>query len=271
MLSKSLGCGSQKFARLRDEHPTVGLFAQALYPLLVANSDDFGRQQGDAFTVKHAVWSTAPDDESVFEAALVAMHSVGLIQRYEVGGRMYLQVIDFDEHQLGLHKRTSSNFPEIPGNSRSRARAEPNLREEEQNRTEPNPTEENGTEPKQNQREFNRREPRVVDRRSKHPVFKGERFVVFDWMLEDLERMLGPYADGFAFDLWFDEMSHKAVKEQAVRKPHEWWPWLQEQLIETARAKGWSVATTGPELDQRTKRNLAAAERFAGRKPERIQ
>ena len=92
MISRTLGTSSRKFARLRFHDPAVGLFAQALYPLLVANSDDFGRQQADAFTVKHSVWSTAPDDEPVFAAALDALHGVGLIQLYELKGAAYLQI-----------------------------------------------------------------------------------------------------------------------------------------------------------------------------------
>src|SRR3954464_3828046 len=93
MISKSLGCSSRKFARLRTDHPDVGLFAQALYPLLVASSDDFGRQQGDSFTVKHAVWSTAPESEDVFARAIDAMHDVGLLVRYDVDGNTYLQIV----------------------------------------------------------------------------------------------------------------------------------------------------------------------------------
>src|SRR5262249_21177597 len=113
MISRSLG-GSRKFSRLRSEHPTVGLFAQALYPLLVATSDDFGRQQGDAFSVRMAAWPAAPEDETAFDEALEALNSVGLIVRYAVSDETYIQVVDFDEHQSGLHKRTASKFPAVP-------------------------------------------------------------------------------------------------------------------------------------------------------------
>jgi hypothetical protein len=100
---------------LRSEYPDVGLFAQALYPLVVASSDDFGRQKGDAFSGKYAVWATAPDDEKTFDRALEALRAVQLIQRYEVDGETYMQIVDFDQHQQGLHKRTRSSFPEPPG------------------------------------------------------------------------------------------------------------------------------------------------------------
>jgi hypothetical protein len=90
------------------------MFAQALYPLLVVNSDDFGRQSGDAYTVKYAVWPTAPRDEATFESALHALERVGLIRRYYAAGETVLQIVEFDAHQTGLHRRTKSRFPEAP-------------------------------------------------------------------------------------------------------------------------------------------------------------
>lgn len=119
MISKTLGTSSRKFANLRDDL-AVGLFAQALYPLIVASSDDFGRLQADPFTVKHSVWSTAPENEEVFGRGLDALERVGLIHRYRVNSGVYLQVVDFEAHQQGLHKRTASKYPnppEIPGDS----------------------------------------------------------------------------------------------------------------------------------------------------------
>jgi len=114
MISKTLGTSSRRFARLRADQPGVGLFAQALYPLLVANADDWGRQKGDGFTVKHGVWSTAPEDDATFDRALDAMAAVGLVTRYQVGSETYAQIVDFDAHQRGLHKRTASLCPAPP-------------------------------------------------------------------------------------------------------------------------------------------------------------
>lgn len=127
MISRTLGTSSKKFARLRERHQEIGLFAQALYPLLVANADDFGRMDGDAFSVKHAVWSTAPESEDQFDAALDAMAAERLITRYRDDSGIYAEIVDFERHQVGLHKRTESRFPApsgsvqtIPGNSGSR-------------------------------------------------------------------------------------------------------------------------------------------------------
>jgi len=49
------------------------------------------------------------------------MSAVGLIRFYEVGGDRYLEVVNFDREQPGLHKRTKSDYPDPPedlGNSR---------------------------------------------------------------------------------------------------------------------------------------------------------
>lgn len=117
LISKTLGTASKRFVALARALGPLGEFGQALYPLLIANTDDFGRHDGDSFTVKHSVWPTSPRPDEDFETALEAMAHVGLIVRYEADGRMCLQVCHFEEHQPGLHKRTASRFPEPPGNS----------------------------------------------------------------------------------------------------------------------------------------------------------
>jgi hypothetical protein len=132
LISRTLGTGSQKFASLAASLGPLGEFAQILYPLIVTCTDDFGRMDGDAFTVKHTVFSTSPRTEAEFNQALHGMAAVGLIQRYEVEGRIYLQVNDFDPHQPGLHKRRASRFPEAPGNSRQVPEIPSELRREEE-------------------------------------------------------------------------------------------------------------------------------------------
>lgn len=116
LVSRTLG-SSRKFAALLKHAGKLGEFCQVLYPLLVANSDDFGRMAGDAFTVKHAVYPTSPRRESEFQAALVSLHEVGLIRLYAGdGGDLVIQIDKFTEHQPGLSKRTRSKFPEPPVN-----------------------------------------------------------------------------------------------------------------------------------------------------------
>lgn len=131
LISKSLG-SSRKFHALLGAGGKLGEFCQVLFPLVVANTDDFGRMPGDAFTVKNVVLPTSRRLESDFERALQVMHEVGLIVRYVSGDGIYLQVNKFDEHQPNLHKRNKSKFPEIPetpGDSGTSGKVQANLTE----------------------------------------------------------------------------------------------------------------------------------------------
>jgi len=116
MISKSLST-SEKFASLTAQAGDLAEFCQALYPLVLCHSDDFGRLQGDTFTIKHMCFPTSPRSVAEFAIALAHLHAVGLIVRYEVDSKLYIQIQNFDPHQQGLHKRTASKFPDIPDNS----------------------------------------------------------------------------------------------------------------------------------------------------------
>lgn len=131
-------------ARRRTLHAKISLsldvermseWAQLLWPLLIVHADDFGRLQGEPELVKARCKPLSPRPPSDFDAALDEMEASGLIFRYEVDGRIYIQIRKWDEHQDGLHKRvrsefpepptpspelpgTSRNFPELPGSSR---------------------------------------------------------------------------------------------------------------------------------------------------------
>jgi hypothetical protein len=115
LISRTLG-SSRKYAALRQAAGELGEFAQTLYPLLVSCSDDFGRQAGDAFTVKLVVFPSSPRTEDEFALALASLASVGLIHWYEAPGGQVVEIVEFDEHQPGLSKRTKSKFPSFPGN-----------------------------------------------------------------------------------------------------------------------------------------------------------
>lgn len=121
-LSKSLST-SQRFAALNDVAGKLAEFCQALYPLINAHTDDYGRMQGDAPTIKLQVFPISPRKLPEFQAGLDFLDHVGLITLYSVpspdGPRIYLQVNKFEEHQQGLHKRTAPRIPEPPPNSRN--------------------------------------------------------------------------------------------------------------------------------------------------------
>lgn len=111
MISRTLGT-SKRFAKL-GAYPD-GEFYQLLFPLLVSFTDDFGRIEGDSFSVKFRVFPVSPRTEDEFEAALCAMCEVGLLSRYTVGDECVVQVERWEEHQQGLHKRSKSAFPAPP-------------------------------------------------------------------------------------------------------------------------------------------------------------
>jgi hypothetical protein len=253
MISKTLGTASRKFARLRSEHEACGLFAQALYPLLVASADDFGRFQADAFTVKHSVWSTAPENERQFEDALKAMADEGLIRRADVDGQCIGEIVGFDQHQHGLHKRTDSrfpqiptithssgNFPEIPGHSPLR----------ELNLTEGNLTEEKG---KGTERPLPPR-PKTFGRITLHR-----------WQLDELITALGPHAAGFALDEWVDGLSAAADQRGLTLHKDDVWPWVQAELKAECQRRGFASATAAaPEKLSPRLQRIAQMERELG-------
>lgn len=112
MISKALST-SKKFA-VAGRSP-LGEFAQLVYALLLPHADDFGRQEGDPFTVKHKVLPSSTRGEDDFVAALCVLRDAGLILWYDSPEGQVIEIVGFDAHQSGLHKRTASRFPGISG------------------------------------------------------------------------------------------------------------------------------------------------------------
>lgn len=82
------------------------------------------------------------------------------------------------------------------------------------------------------------------DGRSKRPIFTGQRLTVFEWMFDDLCRMLGTHTDAFGLDEWFYEADTLAAKEVAVVP--DWWPWLKAKTLDEAKRRGLVVGTPKP-------------------------
>src|SRR4029077_13048718 len=112
MISISLSTSARR-ARLNDVAGRLAEFCQALYPLMVVHADDFGRHPGDPFTVRHVIDPTSRRTLDEFARGLTFLDDVGLIHWYPVDGRQFYEIVDFDAHQPGLHKRTKSRFPEF--------------------------------------------------------------------------------------------------------------------------------------------------------------
>ncbi|MEW8985568.1 MAG: hypothetical protein AB2401_00855 [Bacillus sp. (in: firmicutes)] len=127
MLSKVISI-SEKVNELPD------VFDMLLFTWMIPHTDDFGRMVGSPAKVKALVVPLQSKDISEIKASLSRLHAAELIAWYEVDGERFIQILNFDKHQQGLHKRTKSKFPEyIPGDSGKFPRIP-----SEQNRTELN-------------------------------------------------------------------------------------------------------------------------------------
>jgi hypothetical protein len=107
----------------------LSLKAALIFTWMISHTDDFGRLLGNARKVKGIV-APLRDDISVadVEKSLQEMHDKGLIIRYKFNNDYYIQFPEFESHQIGLNKRTKSDYPspedsgkflEIPGNSKN--------------------------------------------------------------------------------------------------------------------------------------------------------
>lgn len=97
MISGSIST-SKKVAKLDDAGALI-------FTWLQSHTDDYGRMDGDALTVKAKVVPMRDYDEDHVEERLQKMHDLGLIFRYEVDGEKYLEVTDFNEHQTFRNDR----------------------------------------------------------------------------------------------------------------------------------------------------------------------
>lgn len=112
MVSKVISISKKFNIKLNDN------LSRLLYLLLIPHSDDFGRLSGDPYDIKALILPMMEDvTPTLVQETLVKLHNVELINWYEIRGERYIQIVNFDDHQQGLHKRTKSKFPEPPGHS----------------------------------------------------------------------------------------------------------------------------------------------------------
>jgi hypothetical protein len=117
MLSRTLGSSVRwgvTLPRVLSDTPELIEFSQTLYSLLLAQSDDFGRQEGNIDTVRFRVFPTSRRTDAEFELALRALNEAELIDWYESEQQRVIAIRKWDSHQTGLHKRTQSKFPDPP-------------------------------------------------------------------------------------------------------------------------------------------------------------
>lgn len=92
MISKTIST-SRKVNRLSDR-------ASLIYTWMQPHTDDYGRLEGDALSLKAKVVPMRPDiTEKEIEEDLNSMVKNNLIIRYEVDGERYIEIIGFDKFQ----------------------------------------------------------------------------------------------------------------------------------------------------------------------------
>jgi hypothetical protein len=96
---------------LADSNP-IGSFVARQIPLLDVHELAAGKLT--ALFDRSAARDVFLSAEEDFETVLHAMSAVGLIRFYEVGGDRYLEIVNFDREQPGLHKMTKSDYPDPP-------------------------------------------------------------------------------------------------------------------------------------------------------------
>ncbi len=98
--------------------------------------------------------------------------------------------------------------------------------------------------------------------RSKRPIFTGTRFVVFEWQLDDLRRLLGAYLDEFYIDEWFHTLNQRCEKNGDVIPQRDGGKWLQEQTLQEAQRRGLPISSA---MSAKALASIDGINRFANR------
>lgn len=84
-------------------------------------------------------------------------------------------------------------------------------------------------------------EKRDGEARSKRPIFKGNRLIVFEWQLDDLMKILGPCVDEFDLHAWFFALDSEVVSKRFLIPKRDGGAWLQAQLLSEAKRRGFAI------------------------------
>jgi|SRR6185436_10663207 len=104
-----------------------------------------------------------------------------------------------------------------------------------------------------------------ADARSKRPIFRGSRFTVFEWMLDDLRKLLGQHVDAFDLHTWFFTLDAKATAEGFVVPQRDGGKWLLAQTQNEALRRGLFLDSAASVGTGKTAGNAAAIARFIAR------
>ncbi len=87
-----------------------------------------------------------------------------------------------------------------------------------------------------------RERERKPNGRSNRPIFSGSRLTVFEFMLDDLAKMLGNYTESFDLHSWFFDLDEQARRAEMVIPQRDGGAWLLAQTLAEAKRRGLSIA-----------------------------
>lgn len=97
-----------------DDLLTVSLAARHVFTFLPCHADREGRLRDKPIALKLAI---LPLDDVDMNKLLQELHDIGVIIRYEVAGRRYIQIRSFLRHQRPHRNEVASDIPPFPGES----------------------------------------------------------------------------------------------------------------------------------------------------------
>lgn len=106
MISKSISVSEQVNG--------MSILARLLFTWMIPHADDWGRMAGNARTIRALVIPLVDTTDTDVEDALQEIEGAGLISRYSASRTQLLCFPTWESHQLGLHRRTASKYPEPP-------------------------------------------------------------------------------------------------------------------------------------------------------------
>jgi uncharacterized phage protein (TIGR02220 family) len=116
MMNKRISKSDKLAALDKDRHRVV-------YFMLYPHLDREGRYSADPRDIKEDCLPRLRYSVGQIQESLIALHAVGLITLYDVGGRAFLEASRFDDFQVGLHKEREapSDIPQNPGQTPERS------------------------------------------------------------------------------------------------------------------------------------------------------
>jgi len=97
-----------------------------------------------------------------------------------------------------------------------------------------------------------------ITARSHRPIFTGTRFVVFDWQLDNINRLLGDKAlQAFNIDSFFHDLNARVDRENVMVPQRDSGVWLLAEVAAEAHRRGIAVVIA-PEIGAKNKRIAGA-------------